>query len=222
MLGTVVCPPPPVPSLQHALGQPAVRERDGGRGALVGLAGLARIFTPCPGPQAPLPQPEPACGEEEDIGQRGKLGGGGHGDVVAWGWGEGGSDPSLSLPRVLPDSCAAGSGRKRLPQSRTANGPGETPPARSLNTSLLLQHQEGAMVRAPPDPGGAGGRFPLHYTVNTFSDLCACPAALCTSSCLAGWGELGLCPNPGCVPCCGSVLAPAPAGSSPPCSPPTP
>lgn len=111
---------PPSPSAQHTLGCPAVRQRDRGRGVLVGLADFSGAIAP----------PEPACSEKDGAEQRGTMEtrGGKFGIVML---GQRGPEPSILLPRALPESCAAGSGGKRLHRSRTANASGGNPPPES-------------------------------------------------------------------------------------------
>lgn len=95
---------------------------------MVGLAGVPPAV-PTPGPQTPVPQPEPAVPEEEPS-KRGAVGGG-HTREGVWGCVRGPDlvlSPSLSLPRALPGSCAAGPGGKRLRRSRKAENPGNPLP----------------------------------------------------------------------------------------------
>lgn len=130
-------------------------------------------------PVAEIPSPYPAaraCVQQRRKYREKRYRGRERGGV---GLGQGGPNPSLLLPRALPGPCAAGPGRKRLRRSRTANGPQGSSLVRSLNTSLLLPTPGGSHGLCLPGSGEGGS--PLHYIINTFSDLYACPAALHTS-----------------------------------------
>lgn len=176
-------------------------------------------------PVAEIPSPYPAaraCVQQRRKYREKRYRGRERGGV---GLGRGGPNPSLLLPRALPGPCAAGPGRKRLRRSRTANGPQGSSLVRSLNTSLLLPTPGGSHGLCLPGSGEGGS--PLHYIINTFSDLYACPAALHTSR-LPHGGEGSSTPpcwSQSCPPprprWCGSAPAPLAWGPALPSPPPT-